>query len=543
MASTPTTKAQREALDAIMLSLAAFREVVVPGDSIVTRHDDTHIAVPNLPVPMTERQAATELNKVADALETYTDVHRSYHYRPGDGAVAVAKVLRRVFGMALGKKTWFSDPQMISVETSRDVYASVPWGLLQLPITFGSEAQMNLGMTGDPVYGSVLRITASVLKSSEPQLLALFDMIGAELAAHSIYKGQAVTASETPTFMDLTGVNEANVIYAAHTARRLNLRLWSRIRLSEALADHGDGGKKIIWLHGDFGTGKSETALLLAALAVEYGWTFVFVRAGVDNWAYALQMLRLYGPRVVIFVEDAETLTKGDPEGVSRFLDQLDGIEAKAMRDVLILFTTNYIDQVQKAATRPGRADSIIRLGNLDREGTERLAALELGYTLGDDVDFDEVYAAMGGAVLDEGGLPARDEHGRLIFKPEAELTPAFMRQAFNTAKLVAVVNGMGTPEPIGTNDIIDGVVDLQEQLQIHRAGPEPKPAPTLERSLIAALQPMVAKVVEVQLEQLNIYDPAYAAANDVVTSRIQGAEVVRHQDGKAWATVKTDNN
>jgi len=543
MAQTPTTKLQLAALESIMTQLAAYREVVVPGDSIVARHEDARIMVPNLPVPMSERDAATELNKVADALETYNVVSRTYTYRPGDGAVATEVVLKRVFGAALGKKTWFSDPQKIVVETALGVSKSVPWGNLQLPITFGADAVLVIGNDISAMYGNVLQLRCKALKSAEPQVEALFDMIATELHNHSIYRGQAVTAFETPTFMDLTNVSEANVVYAEHTARRLDLRLWSRIRLADALAEYGDGGKKIVWLHGDFGTGKSETALLLAKLATEYGWTFIFVPAGTGSWEYALQMLRLYGPRVVLFMEDAETLVKGDPEGVSKFLDQLDGVDAKAMRNTLILFTTNYIEQVQKAATRPGRADSIIRLGNLDRAGTERLAFLELGFALAESVDYDEVYAAMGGAVLEEGGMPKRDEHDRIVFKPEAELTPAFMRQAFNTAKLVAVVAGGGTPAPIDTAAILDGITDLQEQLLIHKTGPEPQKPPTLERSLSAALTPMVHSVVMERLMAYSgeVYQMAHDAADNVVENRINQAQIIKVSNGETWARVVTE--
>jgi hypothetical protein len=203
-----------------------------------------------------------------------------------------------------------------------------------------------------------------------------------------------VTASEVPSFIDVSNVREDNLVFAAHTEARLDFRLFSVINKAHVYVKEGDDGKKIIWIYGDYGVGKSELAALLARLGTENGWTFALVRPGIDSWDYAIQMARQYAPKVIVFVEDAESVTGRSEAGeVSKMLDQLDGTEAKLLRQTLFVFTTNFIDKVQKAATRPGRADAIIRLGNLDRAGCERLAQIELGAMLAPDVDYDLVYA------------------------------------------------------------------------------------------------------------------------------------------------------
>lgn len=526
----PTTDITRQMLDQAMEVLRQNKQRTQPGDSMVTWDEESkQIQLPGLPSKMAPRPAATELIRMAEAQEAYNVFDRMYHYRPGDGAVATHKVLMDIFGRAVGKTTMFTRPEMRTVEVALGVQRQVPWGQMELPITFGEDAILYISEATDDNYGTVLFLRVKALKAVEDEVSQLFDMIGRELELNSIYRSQAITALAVPSFMDLTRVSEHNVVYAHHTARRLNYKLWSAVRLETALNSHDSAGKKIIWLHGDYGTGKSETALLLAKLCVEYGWTFIFIPAGVGSWDYAVQMLRLYGPRVALFAEDAETMVRpNDPLAMSKMLDQLDGVEAKAMANTLIVFTTNHMDRVNKGQTRPGRAFDLIRLGNLDRAGTEQLAYVELGQTLADDVDFDAVYAAMGGT---EGG--------------EAGLTPAFMRQAYNTAKLVAIVDGGGTPGPITTDAILDGVRDLQEQLDIHLQGPEPDQPPKLESVLREVLRPMVddaiSNVTDSEGFSQLIYDQARNGADSVVEERIHQSRIVRERDGETWARISTN--
>jgi transitional endoplasmic reticulum ATPase len=538
-----TTEAQAQAFEAIAQLLRQHRGLIEPLEGPIGYDPGAQIKLPLDPTKMALRDARTVIDAAIVAEEEYNDFTRSYRYRPVDGAVATNKVLREIYGQVLGKKTWFADPQMISVEVAPGLFVSVPWGAIQLPPTYGAKAYLNIGSTRDATYGTVLQLTVSAIKRAQPEVDEIFDRVARELDAHSIYRGQAVTASEQPTFIDVSNVRRDNVVYAEHTGRRLEFRLFSVIEKEHIYVSKGDDGKKIVWVYGDYGVGKSETAKLLAAIAVDNGWTFVHVRPGVDSWDYAMQMARQYAPKVVVFVEDAEGMTGADnADHVSRMLDQLDGTEAKLLRQTLFVFTTNFIDKVHKAATRPGRADAIIRLGNLDRAGCERLAMVELGDMLAADVDYDQVYAAMGGAVLDEGGMPALDDKGKIIFKPEAELTPAFMRQAFNTAKMAAAIN-RGPRHKVTTADLLDGVVDLQEQLMIHRSGPEAKPAPTLDRSLQQALKPMVDKAVARQLSEFapTIHEIATSAADGVVEHRIDGARINREENGSTWARVVTN--
>jgi hypothetical protein len=89
------------------------------------------------------------------------------------------------------------------------------------------------------------------------------------------------------------------------------------------------------------------------------------------------------------------------------------------------------------------------------------------------------------------------------------------MRQAFNTAKMSCAIY-RGQNQLVTTDDLLNGIVDLQEQLMIHRQAPEPKPRESLATALSAALQPMVRLVVASRLEDYrsDVYEAAHEAAD-----------------------------
>ena len=536
----PTT--QEIARAKIVALMAAERGMIATADESILYHGEPNRALYLADNPrMPKEDARDMLNASIEADNEYNSVSRVFHHRPGDGASAVNAVMHELFGQLLGHKTWVQDPQMLDVEISYGVHKQVPWGLCKLPPEFGRKALLNITMTNDPVYGPVLRLEGSAVLKALPAIENLYDRVQEYLDKHSIYRGQAIYASEVPKFIDVSGEGR-QVVFTERTARRLDFKLFSLIHKERIHLELGNNGKQIIWLHGDFGTGKSELLSKLTREAQRHGFSVIQVRPGIDSWDYAMQLVKMLAPRAFCIVEDAESVTGVDNPGqVAKMLDQLDGTDAKTIPQSTFVFTTNYIDKVQNAATRPGRADAIIRLGNLDRLGCEQLARLELGEMLGDDVDFDQVYAACGGIVLDPGGLPYLDDEGGLTYKAEADITPAFMRQAFNIAKTAAALD-RGMNAKVTTENLLAGIEDLQEQLLIHNAAPEPKPRDQLNTALSEALLPMVKQVVGFQLANFAdvVYDRARDAADVVVESRINGAEIRRESDGETWAKVST---
>jgi len=525
----------------IVAAMAAARGQVMTADESIRRHNENTRAMFLASNPDTPLEEARDvLDAAITAANEYNTTQRLFHHRPGDGAIATNAVMHDLFGQLLGMKTWVQDPQQLNVEIGWKQNKLVPWGLCKLPPEFGRKAVMEIGAGSDPVYGSVLRLSVSAVKKVQAAVEELFDRVARYLDENSIYRGKAVFATEVPQFIDLNKPAK-ELVFTARTWDRLNLKLFSLIEKEGIHIELGNDGKMIIWLEGDYGVGKSELIDQLTRLAIAHGFGVVQCRPE-DNFDYALQMAHMNNPRNFVFLEDAESIAGvTNPFDVSKVLDQLDGSKAKTLRQTVFVFTTNHIEKITKGSTRYGRTEAIIHLGNLDREACERLAYIELGDTLADDVDFDRVYAAMGGIVLDDGGLPALSDEGGLIFKAEADITPAFMRQAFNYAKTASAIrHGLG--RKVTTEDILAGVDDQTEQLAIHRKAPEARPREALSASLSNALSPMVQSVVRGMLESYTptIYEQAREAADSVVESRIHGAAINREADGETWARVST---
>jgi hypothetical protein len=461
-----------------------------------------------------EGMALEEVVQVAtDAIvaqREYNVYSRTYHHRPGDGAVAVNAVMHHIYGQFLGKRTWVQDPQLLDVEVSPGIHKSVPWGQCKMDPSFGTKAIMLIDETSDHTYGTVLKVSVSAIKKAQEAVEQIFDMIEEHLRRHSIYRGQAIYASDVPKFIDVSAPSR-EVVFTETTTRRLDFRLFSIVDKEHIHLELGNDGKQIIWIYGDYGTGKSEILDKLTRKAQHTGCSVIHVRPSVDKWDHALQLAKMLAPRVFVIVEDAESVTGVErPLDVAKMLDQLDGVDAKMLSQTTFVFTTNFIERVQKAATRPGRADAIIRLGNLDRKGCEALVRLEVGDMLADDVDFDEVYIACGG----EG-------------RAETEMTPAFMRKAFGLARDSAAFE-RGLYAKVSTENLLDGIEDMQEQLAIYRSAPEPKPSTTVEQLLVEALAPMVQQMMANELYDYSstVYERAHEAADAVVEHRIHGVRI-----------------
>src|SRR6185369_8390620 len=108
--------------------------------------------------------------------------------------------------------------------------------------------------------------------------------------------------------------------------------------------------------------------------------------------------------------------------------DILDGISNKS-NPVVALFTTNYVERLQKGVMRPGRIDSIIRIAELDRNGTERLIRAVTAPGILGEVDFDAVYSEV------------------------KCFLPAFVKEAVDRAVRYSISRNGGKPGQIETAD------------------------------------------------------------------------------------------
>lgn len=419
-------------------------------------------------------EAAAFLEQIHEAEEEEYQFGRTFKYRPWDGAAAFQRALYRVFGtVGLGKATFSmfgkQPPQLISISTGVGETLQVPWGEVSMPPL---DAEFYLGGTRDAEYGVLFELSVTAPKKQRKRLEAFFDVVEDELRERSIYKGRAFNGAEQPEFLDLTGIDESKVVYSDDVLAQLDANLWSLIQHTDTMRGLGIPLKRAVLLEGPFGTGKSLAGALTAKRAQENGWTFILARPGKDDVFEVLNTAKLYAPAVVQF-EDIDTVaSKGSDAAISRLLDALDGISNKST-GVLALFTTNYVEKLQKGVMRPGRIDSIIHIAELDRGGIERAIKANVdSKVLSADVDYDVVYAEM------EGFLPA------------------FVVEAVNRAVRYAVSRNKGnTKFTIETDDIVKASQGLRHQLNLMNDAQEGHAKPSVDSVLRDAVTEELVKV------------------------------------------------
>ena len=498
MAAITAKEKQQAAIDRTLATLAELGGELL-GEDTIARHDAATIIIPR---DMEKETAVSVLQRsIKDEQQVY-NISRIYKYRPYDGARAVAHVLKDYFGWAIGMpvKTFFgtNPPQLISIEVGVGQTEQVPWGRLQL-VHFG-DGYIELGAARDNELGTVFSVTVYVRQRYKGAVEGLLNLFERYLRANSIYRGQAITASETPSFIDLAGVEDEDVVYTEQVMEDIKVFVWANILYTQALRDLNQLGKRVTIAHGTYGVGKTLMALLTAKRCLEQRGTgndvtFIFVRPGVDNWMFAIQLARLYG-RCVIFIEDADLLI--DPhnsQSISVMLDQFDGLITKGM-DMSLVMTTNHIDKIHKGMLRPGRIDGVIEIGNMDQAGVERLAKRVIGTMLAPNINWANVF-----------------EHA-------AGYTPAYIREILDRSLRRNIVRNDGVLGEITEHDLIGAADNLRPQLALMEGAPEAK-----ER---AGLDGTFARLID-------------SAVDEAVHVRLNNTTVVRNQDDSSWGRLLTD--
>jgi len=471
----------------VLAELDRLGKITVKDDSI--RFEGSNIVLPE--------QFAGDLLGAADFLkqlykqdEEEFSFGRTFNFRPWDGAAAFQRALYRVFGtVGLGKatQTMFGKipPKLLTIQVSPTETLQVPWGEVSMPIL---NAVFDLDTDYSEEYGLLFRVNVTAPRKQRARLEAFFTVVEDELKQRSIYKGKAFNGAEQPEFLDLAGIKEEEIVYSDEVMAQLEANLWGLIKHTDVMRELNIPLKRTVLLEGPFGTGKSMAGAITAKRAIENGWTFIIARPGKDNVFDVLNTAKLYAPAVVQF-EDIDTIAKGGSDmEISRLLDALDGISNKTS-GVLALFTTNYVEKLQKGVMRPGRIDSIIHVADLDRNGTERLIRANVSpKILSPNVDYDVVFAEV---------------HGFL---------PAFIKETVGRAVRYAVARTGGSVFTIETDDIVNAAQGLRHQLDLMNAAQDGAPkavtVDTLFRKMVGdAVRETAPTIVDDVVDGTRLYD------------------------------------
>jgi transitional endoplasmic reticulum ATPase len=394
---------------------------------------------------------------------------RTFNYRPNDVAFAVKSVMKQLFGTTgLGKDmmTMFgpTPPVFKTIDIAFGKTDQVPQDLVTLPAIEGT---IHVGGTGGPL-GNVGAVSVECPRKYRGVVEGLFKAIENHLRDHSIYRGQAITGSGEPTFLDTSTVDPAKVVYSDQILQELDVHLWTPIRQSALFRKLGQPLKRAVLLHGPYGTGKSLAGYLTAQIAPRHGWTFIFVKP-TDNLERAMQTAQLYAPAVVFFEDIDVVADSSNPERTSKLLDAADGITGKG-KEVIVVMTTNHPDKIHKGMLRPGRMDAVIRIGELDAHGIEKLAVNTLpGAILADDIDWALVATAVQGYM------------------------PAFVAEAIGRAFKYALARTGDSDFVLATDDFVNAANGLREHFQLMTGAHEGHTRPTLD----LAFREVVKEVAE----------------------------------------------
>lgn len=482
MADSQAKKEQRALLTALATAggkLTAEEDIVFEGQKLVLPEryrSNLDGAIQFLVKKRDEDERSMAFNKV-------------FRYRPWDGAHATMVAIKKAFGMMGSKsiQTFFGEqpPELRTIATSIDTTEQVPWGCVTIPLM--PEVEIYLGANRDPEMGLVFVINAEGPRKYRFHMEGLFRFIEQELEEASIYRGKAFDGADNPNFLDLRGFDPKKVVYSQEVLTQLDANVWSVMRYAEKMAELGMPTKRAVLMEGPYGTGKTLAATWTARVAEECGWTFITCRPNKDDLFTTMQTAKLYQPAVVFF-EDIDTVANpegSDQDQVSQLLDVFDGIQAKDTK-IIVVLTTNHVEEIHKGMLRPGRMDAVIHIGELDAAGFERLikAVVPMG-SLAADIDYAEVARAFDGFL------------------------PAFAKEAIDRTLRYNIARNEGVVTMMNTHDFVEAANGLRPQLELMHGASEKGSALTIDDLI-----------------------------QDAAKTGTKGLQVRRNQDNLDWGTI-----
>jgi transitional endoplasmic reticulum ATPase len=415
-----------------------------------------------LPKNMSLEDGIEALKRKIKEEQTEIAIHEEVEAFPLDGAYALMQVLKSRYGWAhpVPEETFFGPrpPVMVNLEIAYGKQTQVIWGQFTLP---GIEGVIKTGVAKK--YGQMIfAISGQVKKKYEDQVKQIADEVRAYVRESSIYRGKAIRLrtndngdfdmANPPMFLDLSKVREEELIFPDAVHAQVQTSLWTPIEKTEACRAHKIPLKRGVLLEGKYGTGKTLTAYVTAKKCEENAWTFLYLDR-VSALKDAILIARQYSP-AVIFAEDIDRVVTGDRDAdVDDVLNNIDGIDSKN-QEIIVILTTNHVENIEKAMLRPGRLDAVISVPAPDAKAAERLMRL-----YGRDL-IPASESLTGAAKVLEGCIPAvvrevveRSKLYAISRSDDVYLTGADLEQAALTMKhhlsLMEAPRDAKTPEQV----------------------------------------------------------------------------------------------
>lgn len=371
-------------------------------------HHDGKIMIPN---GMEIKDVIRMLKEREEWLNQEMEVNRTYDVFPWDGALALQRVFIERFGWVPGKVipgSLFSPDQLpatISVETGWKKTEQVPWGRFGIP---GVQGTLETGYSRK--QGRVIfRITGFILRKDEWLVNEILNEVQTELDKGSIYLGQAIAARffdddgdemNMPDieFMDAS-MKPENLILSKDLEQIVETNLYTPIRRAADCEKNGIQVKRGVLLGGPYGTGKTLAAAVAAHEAVQNGVTYMYVQRA-DELAHAIRFARQYAdPACVVFCEDIDRVMQGERDvDMDDLLNVVDGIDGKET-NIIVVLTSNHMDEINQAMLRPGRLDAVIEVLPPDAEAVQRLLRHYGGAAISADTNLEAIGDELAGNI------------------------------------------------------------------------------------------------------------------------------------------------
>jgi transitional endoplasmic reticulum ATPase len=469
------------------------KTVAIQHTADIVRHGEA-ITVPEA-IPL---DAAIQiLRKRMEYEEQIVRVSEVIDVFPWDGAVALQRVMKERFGHGMATETegfWGPiPPAEISIEVGFEETVLVPWGKFILPD--GENKADSFITTENPfIDGRVsFALGGQVRRKFAPLVAELAKRVREIVRTDSIYKGKALRMRfkdddgdtlpvPMPKFWDLSR-SSAEPIFSDIIHRMVQTNIVTPIIHREAVAAAGVPFKRGVLLAGPYGTGKTMIASMIAKKAPAHNITFIYLD-DVRELAEGLRFAKMYQP-AVIFAEDVDRATSGPNRTIEidRILNTIDGIDSKDS-EIMVITTTNHVDEINQAMLRPGRFDVILSVEPPDAKAAEKLIRAYAGTLLNANEDLTAVGAAIEGQI------------------------PAVIREVVERSKL-EVITRTGAPAAIGsiqTDDLLAAVATMDNQRKlltpkpVDNRSPVEKAADTLAAGFTNSTRARVVETMEAEV-------------------------------------------
>lgn len=436
-----------------------------------------------IPENMTPEEAIESIRRRMEYENKETVMTTTVDCFPWDGAVSLHNVLTAKYGFAEGVTipgTWFrpdQPPEMHNIEVDYNKKQLIPWGRMQVP---GIEGYLQ---TGYARAGGrfVFQLTAKIKRRDEASMQEIFDLVQGECKRSSIYKGKAIKLRfktdsgekeqlPEPKFLNAYAVDENMLVFSDTLMGSINTNLFTPIKFARKCLQEGIPLKRGVLLGGNYGTGKTLAAAVASKFAVMSGITYIYC-ARADELKDAIEFAKQYqSPAAVVFCEDVDRVITGDRSvAMDDILNTIDGIDSKNSH-IIVVLTTNHLEQINPAMLRPGRLDAVIEVQPPDSKAVEQLVRNYAGRTLPLGTDLTRVGEVLQGQI------------------------PAVIAEVVKRAKLsqLGLQDGEGPLDKLSQEALLDAAATMTGQIDLLQRmidrGKE-KPAPELDTALVGAVK------------------------------------------------------